>query len=189
MCDIYWDDHVKCNKVYQNLFVLIKSCVLKPSSDDFNLRRPFCVDFHLRDHEITVSCRRRFSNGLKLKDMLYRTSFLINTYNRLTPYYTFKGLLFSPKYEAAAPPIPVDQMWSATKQVYKWIVDNYDGAYQQGMALVPDEYIQTAWSFCANDDNVATADDITDCSIRMADWADMSDYTRDYMYKFGQKYW
>ena len=80
-------------------------------------------------------------------------------------------------------------MWSATQEVYKWIVNNYDGAYQQGMALVPDAYIQTAWSFCANDDNVATAEDITECSIRMADWADMSDYTRAYMNKFGHKYW
>ena len=58
------------------------------------------------------------------------------------------------------------------------------------MALVPDEYVQVAWNFCNGEDGqVATAEDITNCSIAMADWADMSDYTRDYMYKFGKKYW
>ena len=81
-------------------------------------------------------------------------------------------------------------MWKATKQVYTWITQNYDGAYQEGMRNVKDEDVQVAWNFCeTTGDGLASANDITECSIRMADWADMSDYTRDYMYKFGQKYW
>ena len=39
------------------------------------------------------------------------------------------------------------------------------------------------------DGQVATAEEIINCSIAMADWADVSDYTRDYMYKFGKTYW
>ena len=58
------------------------------------------------------------------------------------------------------------------------------------MALVPDEYVQVAWNFCNGEDGqVATAEEIINCSIAMADWADVSDYTRDYMNKFGKKYW
>ena len=92
--------------------------------------------------------------------------------------------------KAAAPPIPVDEMWKATKQVYTWITENYDGAYQEGMRNVKDEDVRVAWNFCEiTGDGLASANEVTDCSIRMADWADMSDYTRNYMYKFGQKYW
>ena len=50
--------------------------------------------------------------------------------------------------------------------------------------------VKAAFRFCDTDENgSATSDEVLQCSVSIADWADTSDMTRDYLYKFGQKYW
>ena len=50
--------------------------------------------------------------------------------------------------------------------------------------------VKAAFRFCDTDESgSATSDEIVQCSVNIADWADTSDMTRDYLYKFGQKYW
>jgi len=84
----------------------------------------------------------------------------------------------------------MNMSWEATKQVYGWVVENYDGAYKEAMNMVDAPSVKAAFRFCDTDENgSATSDEVLQCSVSIADWADTSDMTRDYLYKFGQKYW
>merc|ERR1712141_258350 len=78
--------------------------------------------------------------------------------------------------------------WDVSVEVYDWISNNYD-QYQEYIGMLDHAPIDTAFDFCQGDDGMATGEDITACSLKIANWADMSDSTRDYMYRFGQKYW
>ena len=82
----------------------------------------------------------------------------------------------------------MDFMWDVSVEVYDWISNNYD-QYQEYIGMLDHAPIDTAFDFCQGDDGMATGEDITACSLKIANWADMSDSTRDYMYRFGQKYW
>ena len=58
------------------------------------------------------------------------------------------------------------------------------------MNMVDAPSVKAAFRFCDTDENgSATSDEVLQCSVSIADWADTSDMTRDYLYKFGQKYW
>ena len=41
--------------------------------------------------------------------------------------------------------------------------------------------------FCSEDNEKATVEDLTECAVKMADWAGTSESTRNYMYNFAEK--
>ena len=82
----------------------------------------------------------------------------------------------------------MDFYWDVTVDVYGWISENYD-TYQQHIEILDQAPINTAFHFCSGDSDSASAEGITACSAKIAHWAEMSEQTQNYMYRFGQKYW
>merc|ERR1712002_41503 len=83
-----------------------------------------------------------------------------------------------------------EESWEATKAVYQWISNNYNQFDEAIETYIDGSDIDTAFDFCDGDsDGIATSDEITQCAVDMADFAEMAEKQREYMYRFGQKYW
>ena len=72
----------------------------------------------------------------------------------------------------------MDFYWDVSVSVYDWIINNYDQAkaFQDQLDQSP---INTAFEFCNGDNGLVTGSDITECSMKISNWADMDEHTQN----------
>jgi len=72
----------------------------------------------------------------------------------------------------------MDFYWDVSVSVYDWIINNYDQA-KAFQDQLDQSLITTAFEFCKSDNGLVTGSDITECSMKISNWADMDEHTQN----------
>merc|ERR1712142_151782 len=82
----------------------------------------------------------------------------------------------------------MDNWWEEAKVIFNFAHGNFD-KFKSTVDAIPDDVWDPLWNFCnKNGDSVITGDELSSCFESSANWLEVPEEYKDFMFNFGAKY-